>query len=259
VVSAIEPGRRLTLSPARDEIRKLGETLNRMLDRLEAALERERRFVADASHELRTPLTMLRTELELALRRSRSPEELEQALRSASEETERLTQLAEDLLVLARSENGELPVRLEPHAASELFAGLRERFHRRASDAGRVIDTTADEGSTVLVDRLRAEQALGNLVDNALRYGSGRILLEARRTGANIELHVRDEGPGYPPDFIEQAFDPFSRGNEARTGAGAGLGLAIVDVIARAHGGTAHVANDGDGADAWITLYASPT
>jgi heavy metal sensor kinase len=259
VVSATEPGRRLTLSPARDEIRKLGETLNRMLDRLEAALERERRFVADASHELRTPLTMLRTELELALRRGRSPEELEQALRSASEETERLTQLAEDLLVLARSENGELPVRLEPYAASELLAGLRERFHRRASDAGRAIDTKADEGSTVLVDRLRAEQALGNLVDNALRYGSGRILLEARRAGAKVELHVRDEGPGYPPGFIEHAFDPFTRGNESRSGAGAGLGLAIVDVIARAHGGTAHAANDGDGADAWITFYPYPT
>ncbi len=253
-VSATEPGRRLPLSPARDEVRRLGETLNSMLGRLETALERERRFVADASHELRTPLAMLRTELELALRRERTPEEMEQALRSASEETERLSQLAEDLLVLARSEGGELPVRRERLAASQLIAGLRDRFLQRAGDGGRVIDAAADEGLMVFVDRLRAEQALGNLIDNALRHGGGRIVVEARRDGAMIELHVRDEGAGFPPAFVEHAFEPFSRGDAARTGAGAGLGLAIVDVIARAHGGSAHVANADAGADAWIAL-----
>ena len=139
------PGKRLTLPPAQDEIRKLGETLNRMLGRLETALARERRFVADASHELRTPLAMLRTELELGLRRGRSQEELEQAVRSAFEETERLARLAEDLLVLASSENGELPVRVAPLPASDLLGGIRERFLARASDAGR--EYRDDDGS----------------------------------------------------------------------------------------------------------------
>src|SRR5262245_4044687 len=131
-VSATEPGLRLTVPPANDELRRLAETLNGMLARLEAAIERERRFVADASHELRTPLTLLRAELELALRRERTPHELERAVRSAAEETERLSRLAEDLLVLARSEGGELPVRREPVPAAELVNGTAERFRPRA-------------------------------------------------------------------------------------------------------------------------------
>jgi len=255
-VSGSEPGRRLTLPPANDELRRLGETLNRMLGRLETALERERRFVADASHELRTPLAMLRGELDLALRRERTPEELDRAVRSAAEETERLSRLAEDLLVLARAEGGELPVRREPVSAAELIDGIAERFRARADDAGRAIDTQAEDGLVIHVDRLRAEQAVGNLVDNALRHGQGRILVEARRGGDGaMELHVRDEGAGFPPELTARAFEPFSRGDAARTGPGAGLGLALVDVIARAHGGSAHV----EGADAWIVLPELPS
>ena len=250
-VSAAEPGRRLPLPPANDELRRLGETLNQMLARLETALERERRFVADASHELRTPLSMLRAELDLALRRERTPEELDRAVRSAAEETERLSRLAEDLLVLARADGGELPVRREAVSVAELVDGIAERFRPRADDSGRVIVTGVEDGLLLDVDRLRAEQALGNLVDNALRHGLGRIVIEARRgEDRTVELHVRDAGPGFLPDLVDRALEPFSRGDVARTGPGAGLGLAIVDVIARAHGGSAHVA----GADAWIVL-----
>ena len=250
-VSAAEPGRRLTLPPADDELRRLGETLNQMLARLETALDRERRFVADASHELRTPLAMLRAELDLALRRERTPAELDRAVRSAAEETERLSRLAEDLLVLARGDGGQLPVRREPVRAAELLDTVAERFRPRANDAGREIGTAAEDGIVLHVDRLRAEQAVGNLVDNALRHGQGRILVDARRgEGGVVELHVRDEGPGFPRDLAARAFEPFSRGDAARTGGGAGLGLAIVDVIARAHGGSAHVA----GADAWLAF-----
>ena len=108
-ISASTPGARLPEPPARDEISRLAETLNEMLSRLEASIEHERRFVADASHELRTPLALLKAELDLALRRKRTHAELEQALRSASEETDRLTLLAEDLLLIARSDAGELP------------------------------------------------------------------------------------------------------------------------------------------------------
>jgi len=253
-VSAAEPGRRLPLPPARDEVSRLGETLNTMLGRLESALERERRFVSDASHELRTPLAALRTELELALRRERTRGELREALRSAAEESDRLSQLAEDLLVLARSQGGELPVRRERLAAAELLADVRERYARRAAEAGRSLELQADDRLELSVDRLRAEQALGNLVENALRHGRGRILLQAHRRNGRVELHVRDEGPGFSLEFIERAFEPFTRGDPARVGPGAGLGLAIVDVIARAHGGAAHAANRDGGADAWLAL-----
>jgi two-component system, OmpR family, sensor kinase len=253
-VSAAEPGRRLPLPPADDEIARLGTTLNTMLGRLESALARERRFVSDASHELRTPLASLRTELELALRRKRPPEEMEAALHSAAKETERLCRLAEDLLVLARADDGSLPVRRERLPAAELLTAVRERYGHQAADAGRPLQTQADDWLELTVDRLRAEQALGNLVDNALRHGRGRILLLARRRDGRVELHVRDEGPGFPPDFLHHAFDRFTQGDPARHGPGAGLGLAIVDVIARAHGGTAHAANHHGGADAWLEI-----
>jgi len=226
----------------------------RALRPVSAALARERRFVADASHELRTPLASLRTELELALRRERTHEELEAALRSAAEETDRLSQLAEDLLVLARAEEGKLPVRHERLTAVDLLGGVRERFARRAAEAGRPLDVLVEDGLAVNVDRLRVEQALGNLVENALRHGRGRILLEARASNGRVELHVQDEGEGFPPGFLTSAFEPFSRSDSARSSQGAGLGLAIVDVIARAHGGAAHAANVDGGADVWLVL-----
>jgi two-component system, OmpR family, sensor kinase len=253
-VSAAEPGRRLPLPPADDEIGRLGRTLNTMLGRLESALARERRFVSDASHELRTPLAALRAELEIALRRKRTPAELEAAMQSAAQETERLCRLAEDLLVLARADDGGLPVRQERLAAAELLTAVRKRYEPKAAQAGRPLQVQADDHLELHVDRLRAEQALGNLVDNALVHGRGRILLLARGRDGRVELHVRDEGAGFPPDFIDRAFDRFTRSDPARQGPGAGLGLAIVDLIARAHGGSAHAANRRGGADAWLEL-----
>jgi signal transduction histidine kinase len=109
----------------------------------------------------------------------------------------------------------------------------------------------------ISADRLRLEQALGNLVDNALRHGAGRVTLETVPTNGTVELHVLDQGPGLLPDFIPDAFERFSRPNEARSDDGSGLGLAIVRTIAQAHGGNAHATNkDGHGADVWISLPA---
>jgi two-component system OmpR family sensor kinase len=226
----------------------------RALRPVRAALARERRLVSDASHELRTPLASLRTELELALRRDRSREELEAAVRSAAEETDRLSQLAEDLLVLARAHDGHLPVRRERLSASEVFSAVEERYARRAEQAGRTLEVRAAPDAVLTADRLRVEQALGNLVENALRHGEGRILLEAVSVDSRIELHVKDEGSGFPTGFVGEAFEPFTRSEESRSSQGAGLGLAIVEVIARAHGGSAHAANGRGGADVWLAL-----
>jgi heavy metal sensor kinase len=254
-ISASEPGRRLPLSRSRDEVSRLGETLNRMLERLETALERERTFVADAGHELRTPLALLKTELELALRRPRSEGELEEALRSAAAETDRLAQLADDLLVLARSDQRRLPLRRGPVSARQILMSVAERFARRADAARRPIEVDAPDALRLVADPLRLEQALGNLLENALRHARGPIRLSAADRDGRVEFHVTDEGRGFPPEFLPRAFDRFSRADDARSGGGAGLGLTIAEVIAKAHGGSAHVANREDGgADVWLSI-----
>jgi len=245
---------RLPVPAGRDEISRLATTLNEMLGRLEAAFEHERRFVANASHELRTPLAMLRTELELAVRRPRSHEELEAAVRSAAQETERLSQLAEDLLLIARADQGALPVRPERVRVDELFSTVGERFARRADERGQAVDAHPTS-ATVDADPARIEQALANLVENALAHGAGAIDLFAVERDDVVELHVTDAGAGFPDDFLERAFDRFSRADEARRRSGSGLGLSIVALIAHAHGGSAGAANRPEGgADVWLAI-----
>ena len=232
-ISAESSGRRLPLPEARDELRRLGETLNTMLDRLDAGLVRERRFVADAGHELRTPLSLLRTELELALRRERTPGELRDAIASAREDVERLIGLAEGLLVLDRA--AEAPLRLEPIELRVLLDSVARRFRARAEAEGRAI-AVAGAGA-VSADRERLEQALACLVDNALAHGAGEVRLEATREGDEAVVRVSDDGAGFPDGFLPHAFERFSRSDESRAGGGAGLGLATVASVARAHGG----------------------
>jgi two-component system OmpR family sensor kinase len=256
-ISAAEPGRRLPVPESRDEISRLGETLNEMLGRLESALERERSFVADAGHELRTPLALLKTELELALRRPRTEAELAQAVSSAAEEAERLSQLAEDLLLLARSDRSQLPLDREPLRVADLLGTVAARFEGRAQEASRTIEVEDPGAVEVSADRLRVEQALGNLVANALGHGDGTVRLAAEVRNGRVELHVRDVGAGFPPDFLPNAFDRFTRADGARSGAGTGLGLAIAEAVAAAHGGSAHAANrDGGGGDVWLSFPA---
>jgi two-component system, OmpR family, sensor kinase len=257
-VSAATPGR-LPVPSARDEISRLASTLNEMLERLEAAFEHERRFVANASHELRTPLAMLRTELELALRRPRSHDQLYDAVRSAAQETNRLSQLAEDLLLIARADQGGLPIRPEGVPVDELFATVAERFEQRTREHGRAVEARL---STAAVDGdpARIEQALANLLENALTYGAGEIDLFAIERDDVVELHVTDAGGGFPDDFVGRAFDRFSRADEARGEGGSGLGLSIVALIAQAHGGSAGAANRPEGgADVWLALPRART
>jgi two-component system, OmpR family, sensor kinase len=252
--------RLLPVPETSDEIEALGHTLNELLDRLDAALARERRMLSDASHELRTPLSVLRTEVQLALRGERNARELHEALESVGHETERLTRLADDLLVLARSDQGRLPIRSEPLDAHELLEAAANRAQAAAGAAGRRVVTEGppEDGAVALADPDRAAQALDNLVANALAYGRGEIRLSARGAEGRVELHVLDQGDGFAPELLERAFDRFSRGDPARSGEGTGLGLAIVAAIANAHGGSVGVRNrPGGGADAWISLPAA--
>jgi len=254
-VSATGSGQRLPVPQARDELHRLGETLNQMLDRLQTALERERAFVDDASHELRTPLAAHKTELELALRYGATTEQLRAAIASAIDEADRLSQLAESLLVIARSDKGELALKLEPVAIPDLFATLRDRLGERAEREGRPLVFEDGKPGAVEADRVRLEQALGNLVENALRYGDGTVRVWSHSADGRMEIHVSDQGPGFPPDFLPHAFERFRRADIARSSDGTGLGLAIVRAIAQAHGGHASARNGGDGgADVWIDL-----
>jgi len=260
-ISASEPGRRLPVPNSGDEVARLGETLNEMLDRLEEAHERERRFVDDASHELRTPLANLKAELDLALRRSRSVEELERALRSASEESDRLSRLADDLLVLARADRGRLPVRRESVEVGRLVSGSVEAFASFAADRGVEIEVRVPEDLRADVDELRLRQALGNLLDNALRYtpSGGRVTIGAARRDGALRVEVRDTGEGFPAGSLPGVFEAFARpdASRARTDGGAGLGLAIVRAVAEAHGGTAEAGNvPGGGAEVVLTIPA---
>jgi two-component system OmpR family sensor kinase len=235
---------RLPVGEAGDEVSRLGETLNEMLSRIEGGVQRERRFVADASHQLRTPLSLLTTELDLALGRARSAEELKAALRSAAESTARLSRLADDLLLLARADDGRVPLQAEETDVVDLVHEVGERFGVRVEA----------EPIVVHADRLRLEQALTNMLDNAIRHGSGDVVLTAHRRNGRVELHVLDEGAGFPDGFLEHAFERFSRADPASPD-GSGLGLAIVETIARAHGGEAYAVNRPDGgADVWLAL-----
>jgi two-component system, OmpR family, sensor kinase len=258
-ISGAKPGRRLPVPATRDELSRLGETLNAMLVRLEGALAHERAFVADASHELRTPLAILKTELELAMDGPHSAAELDLTIHSAAEETDRLVRIAEDLLVISSSEQGELPVIRERTEVQALLTTVLHRYERRAHEHGCALEIEPAPDITITADALRLEQALGNMVDNALRHGGGRILLTAQAATGSIEIHVTDEGPGFAPEFLGRAFERFSRPDAARTGDGTGLGLAVVESIAAAHAGQARATNrDRGGAEVWIRLPADP-
>jgi two-component system OmpR family sensor kinase len=258
-VSLASDDERLPLPAARDEIRRLGETLNEMLDRLRRSFQRERRFVADASHELRTPVAVIKAELEAMLSAGGHDPQVRAALVAALEECDHLAHLAEDLLVVARSAEGELPLRPERIEARALLEGLRERFGERARQRGRAIQVDAADGATVVADPLRMRQALGNLVDNALRHGEGDVVLACHESNGAVDLMVADAGPGFPAELADSAFERFARGDAARTRGGTGLGLAIVRAIAEAHGGRAEIVDGGPGATVrmWLPSGAS--
>ncbi|MEA2221165.1 MAG: hypothetical protein QOJ35_3791 [Solirubrobacteraceae bacterium] len=245
-IGASDVDERLPAPGTHDELDRLAMTLNELLDRLHAALERERRIVSDASHELRTPISVLRTRLEVALRGDDDPARLRAEVAAALGDGERLSRLADGLLLLARVDQHRLPLRRQPLDVQDLLEQAAER-HRAAGDAaGRRLEVRVDiaGGAVVTADPDRVPQALDNLVVNALRYGAGTVLLRASREGAGVALAVRDEGPGFSPDFLPHAFERFSQADASHATEGSGLGLALVDAIARAHGGRATVGNE---------------
>jgi heavy metal sensor kinase len=246
VISVSEPDRRLSVPTVEDEVSRLGHTLNSMLDRLQRAFVRERRFVDDASHELRTPLAILRAELDLGLSRARTPEEFRAALRGGLEETDRLTALANDLLVYSREEGGRLPLNRSIVRLDRFLERACGPFTKQGSDAGVRVDIEA-HAVEVSVDVNRLHQAVNNLMSNALRHApaGGRITVTATVVDSLLSLSVEDTGPGFEDGLLDRVFEPFARAAVDRAGSptGTGLGLSIVQAVAELHGGRAVAEN----------------
>jgi two-component system, OmpR family, sensor kinase len=253
-------GRRLNVPGTHDEVARLGQTLNSLLGRLQAAVDREQRLLDDASHELRTPLSILKAELDLTLSREREPAELEAALHSASEETDRLARLSEDLLVLSRARATELHIHRSDTPLSDLLGKACAAHQARALDRGARIEFVAPD-AVVPVDDMRLRQALDNMLDNALAHGpaaGGQIRVEAAVRDTTATIAVTSSGPGFSAGLLpDRAFEPFVRG-AGTPHSGAGLGLAIVRAVARAHGGTATAQNVPGGAKVTMTLAVDP-
>lgn len=241
--------RRVPVPPTHDEVSRLADTMNAMLDRLDAAAQRQRRFVADASHELQTPLASARTDLEVALAHPNRTEWGETAtdLLTANR---RMEGLVRDLLFLARTDDNAaarlplVPVDLDDIVLSEA-ASLR-------GGARVPVDTSRVSAAAIAGRRDDLARAVRNLLDNADRYAANAVVVELTMNGDDVTLTVADDGPGIPPADRVRVFERFTRLDDARTRetGGSGLGLAIAREIVVAHGGTITI----DGADAGARL-----
>lgn len=240
-IGASDLDRRLPEPSRLDELGVLARTLNRMLERIADAMRRQGAFVAAASHDLRTPLSALQTELELADRPDAEPDELRAALHAARDDATRLGELAGDLLQLATVSSQGRQLVLSTVDLAELVEAVLRRVAPVAEHAG-IRVRSAVEHRTVRLDRVRIEQALANLLVNAVTYSSPGDLVDIACTAAGddtelISIEVRDRGPGIPAAERAAVFEPFRRGTGAR-GHGAGLGLATVRAAVEAHGGS---------------------
>jgi len=241
--------RRLRVPQTGDELQRLAETWNDMLDRLDHSFKRLSQFTADASHELRSPIALIRTSAEIALRKPRTPEAYREALQRIHEESERTSHLLEDLLVLARADGGAAPLQLAPVDLAEVVDDVcrEEQRQARAKDLNlevRVPDQTiVIQGNDGAIRRL-----VRVLLDNAIKYtpAGGRIEVSLDHQGDGVELAVRDTGIGIAGTDLPRVFDRFYRADQARSRdeGGSGLGLSIAQWIARCHRAEIHAESD---------------
>ena len=247
--------RRVPVPRGDDEVARLAHTMNDMLERVDEAAQRQQRFVGDASHELRSPLTRIRTELEVDLAH---PDEADLLATHASvlEETVGLQRLADDLLLVARADEGDTGE--EPRAAVDLDDIVLRVARRLRADDRVQVDLSGVGAGRVEGDREGLARLVGNLADNAVRHASSTVHLSLGERGGHVVLIVEDDGPGVPEGEQERIFERFARIDGARrAGGGTGLGLAIARDIAERHGGTLELDALADGARFVLTLPAA--
>ncbi len=277
--TAIDPIERLTAAVAeigserldrrlrwtrRDEVGRLANAFDAMLDRLQSAFARERQFISDASHELRTPLTVIHSNAQMLQRwGDRDPEVTKTSLEAIADESGRLAAMVSGMLTLSKAEAGDAipkePLVLE-RLVDDVVAHARERAAAKGLEL--VARQAAGAGTIVMADAGLLRQMVGNLIDNAIKFtAAGTIEVAVRRDDGHAVIDVQDTGPGIDSGTAERLFDRFFRGDPAHARAveGTGLGLAIVRSIARVHGGrvAAH-ARPGGGSTFTITLPAEP-
>jgi len=259
-ISARELADRLPRTKTHDELDQLAATLNEMLDRIQHHVMQLRQFTADASHEFRSPLAALRGTAEVALTRERSADELRGVIERFTEQFDRLTRVAEDLLLLARAEAGQLPLQQEPTRLDLAVADVLDLYEPTAAEQGISLVAELCEPIWVCGDAGRLRQMIGNLVDNAIKYGGagGEVRVSAVTADGLARLTVEDKGDGISPQDLPRVFDRFYRTDRSRSvrrSRGAGLGLPICRMIAEAHGGRIELESScGQGTCATVTL-----
>jgi heavy metal sensor kinase len=232
-----------------DELGGLATVFNETLSRLEASFAELQRFTADASHELRSPLTALRAVGEVALRDGNDPAMLRETIGSMLEEAQRLTDLVDVLLTLARMNATKTEIAREEVNIAALLEEIRDQFDVLAGEKGQTLTVTNDPNVTIAADRTLLRLALVNLVHNAIRHSpsNSHISLTAARRADKIDISVRDSGGGIAPEYHEKIFERFFRVDKARSrapGGGVGLGLAIAKQAIERNGGRIIVESD---------------
>lgn len=262
-INATDLSQRIVYDGASDELSRLTETLNSMLDRLQAGFETERRFTADASHELRTPLTAIKGQIGVTLTRPRTAEEYQDTLRQLQRETDRLVRLSNDLLFLARLDAAPLSWMPEQINLSDLLGAVIDQSRIVAEQKSITVNTQMPASLPIngVADHLI--RLFLNVLDNAVKYtpAGGQVTVTAITSRNEVIVTIQDSGPGIAPDHLPHLFERFyrvERGRGSDTG-GSGLGLAIAYQIARAHSGSIRVeSKPGAGSSFIITLPLAP-
>ena len=262
-IEASSLDQRLPYPGVEDEIGRLVETLNRMIERLEHAFSAMKRFTADASHELRNPLATMRNTIDVVLEQPRTAAEQQAALESLGEDVDRLRKIVEDLLLLAKADTGRLVMEKETVRLDLLAQALTETYQPRAQERALSLDVEVSGPAEVCGDERWLYQLLSNLLDNALKFTppGGRVMVAVFTPPETVRLLVRDTGPGVPEESLERIFERFYQTDPSQTHThGAGLGLAITAWIAESHGGRISVSNNlGGGACFTVELPAQRT
>jgi heavy metal sensor kinase len=239
-ISAENMDLRIATPETHDEIRQLAETFNDMLEKIQRVFLSQKQFIQDVSHELRTPLTIMRGELEVALKRLRSPEEYSSILTSSLEETNRIGRLLENLLALARFDSSSATLTRDPSEISVIMRDILDDMEILAHQKGIEVEFISQDDIIISIDRDKIIRAFINILENAIKYTpeNGKISVEILQENACAIITITDTGIGIPEHDLPHIFDRFYQVDKSRSSAGFGLGLSIARSIIEAHGGS---------------------